>query len=342
MTIAMPEPAAGQLATSSLIVPSSATLEQQMHYAEVYSQSGLLPETFRGKPANVLVAISLAEAMDESLLTITGNLTMVGSKPGWEAKFMRQRARRYGHRIVETFDKATMTATCTIFRADDPKAPITVVMDKARAQAAGWWGKGYWQKDPELMLKNRAVSACVREACNEVLGGVNYEVGELSDAHSTTGDTSRDWWSEVDQAQAVGQLKALHSEAHRHGALDDRLRDHIQARKVELVTAASMSSPDIVEAEAVDVETGEIIEPTPAPAVPSGPKPLTRTTGNAILAEFKRLGVEAAEVDAWMPALGVPVGLRQLSQPDAEELLATVRLIDRERLAELAREAQGQ
>ena len=65
-------------------------------------------------------------------------------------------------------------------------------------------------------------------------------------------------------------------------------------------------------------------------------------TGNAILAEFKRLGVEAAEVDAWMPALGVPVGLRQLSQPDAEELLATVRLIDRDRLAELAREAQGQ
>jgi len=341
MTIATPEPSGAQLPTSSLIVPSTATLEQQMHYAEVYSQSGLLPDTFRGKPANVLVAISLAEAMDESLLTITGNLTMVGSKPGWEAKFMRQRARRYGHRIVETFDKATMTATCTIFRADDPKTPITVVMDKARAQLAGWWGKGYWQKDPELMLKNRAVSACVREACNEVLGGVNYEVGELSDA-STSGDTSRDWWSEVDEAQAVGQLKTIHSEAHRHGALDDRLRDHIQARKAELVAAASVRRPDIVEAEAVDVETGEIIEPTPAPAVSAGPKPLTRTTGNAILAEFKRLGVERPEVDAWLPALGVPVGLTQLSQPDGEELLGVLKNLDRDRLAELAREAQGQ
>lgn len=341
MTIAKSEPSGSQLATSSLIVPSTATLEQQMHYAEVYSQSGLLPDTFRGKPANVLVAISLAEAMDESLLTITGNLTMVGNKPGWEAKFMRQRARRYGHRIVETFDKATMTATCTIFRADDPKTPITVVMDKARAQQAGWWGKGYWQKDPELMLKNRAVSACVREACNEVLGGVNYEVGELSDA-STSGDTSRDWWSEVDEAQAVGQLKTIHSEAHRHGALDDRLRDHIQARKAKLVAAASVRRPDIVDAEVVDVTTGEIIEPTPAPAVSSGPKPLTRTTGNAILAEFKRLGVERPEVDAWLPALGVPVVLTQLLQPDAEELLGVLKNLDRDRLAELAREAQGQ
>lgn len=340
MTIATPEPSSAQLPTSSLIVPSTATLEQQMHYAEVYSQSGLLPDTFRGKPANVLVAISLAEAMDESLLTITGNLTMVGSKPGWEAKFMRQRARRYGHRIVETFDRATMTATCTIFRADDPKTPITVVMDKARAQMAGWWGKGYWQKDPELMLKNRAVSACVREACNEVLGGVNYEVGELSDA-STSGDTSRDWWSEVDEAQAVGQLKTIHSEAHRHGALDERLRDHIQARKAELVAAASLRHPDIVEAEAVDVETGEVIEPTQAPA-PQNPKPLTRTTGNAIIAEFKRLGVERPEVDAWLPALGVPVALRQLSQPDGEELLGVLKNLDRDRLAELAREAQGQ
>ena len=89
----------------------------------------------------------------------------------------------------------------------------------------------------------------------------------------------------------------------------------------------------------VDPGTGEVLESEPTAP---GPKPLTRTTGNALLAEFKRLGVEAAEVDAWMPALGVPVGLRQLSQPDAEELLATVRLIDRDRLAELAREAQGQ
>ena len=99
---------------------------------------------------------------------------------------------------------------------------------------------------------------------------------------------------------------------------------------------------DIMDADVVDVETGEIIEPTPAPAVSSGPKPLTRTTGNAILAEFKRLGVERPEVDAWLPALGVPVVLTQLLQPDAEELLGVLKNLDRDRLAELAREAQGQ
>lgn len=87
--------------------------------------------------------------------------------------------------------------------------------------------------------------------------------------------------------------------------------------------------------ERVDEATGEITDPTSAP----GPKPLTRTTGNALLAEFKRLGVDAAEADAWLPALGVPVGLRQLSQPDAEELLGVLRGLDRDQLAGLAREA---
>lgn len=121
------------------------------------------------------------------------------------------------------------------------------------------------------------------------------------------------------------------------------------ARVVQVDGPANMSAVagEIEPPEQVDEQTGEITEPvtpatlsktTAAPAA-EGPKPLTRTTGNALLAEFKRLGVDAAEVDAWLPALGVPVGLRQLSQPDAEELLGVLRGLDRDQLAELAREA---
>ena len=110
------------------------------------------------------------------------------------------------------------------------------------------------------------------------------------------------------------------------------------AESVAAIAAHEQPHPDDV-----DPDTGEVLDEQPVGEVrPTGPKPLTRTTGNAILAEFKRLGVDAAEVDAWLPALGVPVGLRQLSQSDGEELLAMVRDLDRERLAELAREARGQ
>lgn len=338
MSVAVPEPV-----ESTHVVPSSATLAQQMEYAEVYSQSGLLPDDFRGKPANVLVAISLAEAMDESLLTITGNLTMVGNKPGWESKFMRQRARRYGHRIVETFDRATMTATCTIFRVDDPKTPITVVMDKARAQQAGWWGKGYWAKDPELMLKNRAVAACVREACNEVLGGVNYEASELRDVDDTE-PPARDWWAEAERENNIDRLAALWREAHRHGVLDDRLKQHIQERKAALLAAAAAPAEDVVDAEVVDPVTGEVpmelgegvavadAAPSPSPK----PTPIRRQTITAITRELERCGVDPKTVDAYLPVLQVPrEKLADLTQDEGNDLLAWAKDMTRDQLTEL-------
>jgi len=343
MTLATHEP------TSSPLIP--ADLDAQMHYASVISESGLLPDVFRGKPANVLVAIALAGAMDESLLTITGNLTMVGSKPGWEAKFMRQRARRFGHRIVETFDRATMTATCTIFRADDPRTPITVTVDKARATASGWWGKGYWQKDPQLMLENRALSFCVRKACNEVLGGVNYTTDEVQDgvAGPVEQAPASGWYARVDAAASVPELSALWSEAHRAHALDVPLQDYMKARR-DLLTApvakpASATMPMAPAAERVDTTTGEIvdadvIEPQAEPVLDAA-APIKRATGQSIVRELVRCGVVAESVDAYLPALGIPRALAELTQDEAVELLEMCRTLTRDKLADLMADAAG-
>ena len=135
-----------------------------------------------------------------------------------------------------------------------------------------------------------------------------------------------------------------------------QLRDvqQVQDERERRAETVQVDLPPLIQAgpgERIDPLTGEVeldeildaeVVEAPTPTAPSGPKPLTRTTGNAILAEFKRLGVERPEVDAWLPALGVPVVLTQLSQPDGEELLGVLKGLDRERLAELAREAQGQ
>lgn len=325
--MSVPEPT-----SSHMPVALGADLDAQMKAADIYSQSGLLPDTFRGKPANVLVAIGLAQAMDESLMTITGNLTMVGNKPGWETKFMRQRVRRFGHRIVETFDKATMTATCTIYRADDPKTPITVVMDQERAQLAGWWGKGYWAKDPVLMLENRAASACVRRACNEVLGGVTYAIDELRDETVSVtpiwpAPTPRDWRAEADAATTKDALAALWKEMHRTREATPQLVDHLKARKAQILAA------EVVDAELIDPDTGEVHAPADAPADRA-----KRATVVAITRELVRCGVDAAAVDPYLPAFGIPRDhLIDLSQGEAEDLLAACRLLDRESLGALVR-----
>lgn len=151
-----------------------AQLNAQMRHAELMSQADMIPDKFKNKPANVLVAREIANAMGETPWVTMIELYFVGNIPTFSAKYMRSRVRAAGHILRESFDQSAMTATCVIIRKDDPTFEHVIKWDKKKAEDHGLWGKGHWKKNPELMLKNRAVSECVREACNEVMGGVDY------------------------------------------------------------------------------------------------------------------------------------------------------------------------
>ena len=175
-----------ELATNSF----ENNLSVQMKHAEILSQANMIPDKFKGNPANVLVAQELAQSMGESTWVTMSELSFVGNVPIFSAKYMRTRVRAAKHILRESFDPETMTATCTIIRHDDPDFEHTIRWDKAKAEAHGLWGKGHWKKNPELMLKNRAVSECVREACNEVMGGVDYTREEVENGNFNTGPVS--------------------------------------------------------------------------------------------------------------------------------------------------------
>ena len=164
-------------------------LNAQMRHAEVLSNSNMLPDKFKGNPANVLMAKEIANSMGETPWVTMTELYFVGNTPTFSAKYMRTRVRQAGHILRESFDEATMTATCVIIRSDDPEYEHVVTWNKAKAVAHGLWDKGHWKKNPQLMMKNRAVSECVREACNEVMGGVNYtpeEAESMQTVHATS------------------------------------------------------------------------------------------------------------------------------------------------------------
>ena len=164
-------------------------LNAQMRHAEVLSNSNMLPDKFKGNPANVLMAKEIANSMGETPWVTMTELYFVGNTPTFSAKYMRTRVRQAGHILRESFDESTMTATCVIIRSDDPEYEHVVTWNKAKAVAHGLWDKGHWKKNPQLMMKNRAVSECVREACNEVMGGVNYtpeEAESMQTVHATS------------------------------------------------------------------------------------------------------------------------------------------------------------
>lgn len=163
------------------------SLDTQMRRAELMSKANMIPDKFKGQPANVLVAQEIANSMGESTWVVMSELYFVGNIPTFSAKFMRSRIRDAKHILRESFDPETMTATCIIIRKDDPSYEHIIHWDKAKAEAHGLWGKGHWKKNPELMLKNRAVSECMRQACNEVMKGINYTPEEVENGNFNTG-----------------------------------------------------------------------------------------------------------------------------------------------------------
>lgn len=157
----------------------STSLVERMDYARAVAVAPLLPEAFRSQPANILIAMEVADALEMRPYMVMQEMSVIGGRPAFSAKFMRGLVRRAGHRLRESFEGGV--ARCVIIRTDDPEFEHVATWDQAKAERHGYWGKGHWSKNPELMLKNRAVSECVREACPEVLGGVAYTPDEVDD-----------------------------------------------------------------------------------------------------------------------------------------------------------------
>lgn len=173
------------------------SLDEAMRYSQAIADAGIVPDSFKSQPANILVAQEIAKALGESVWVTMSEMSIISGRPSFSAKFMRSRVRQAGHKLREYFDEETGTAKAVIIRSDDPDFEHTSKWNRAKAEQHGLWGKGHWKKNPELMLKNRSLSEVVREACYEVMGGVAY-----------TPDEVQDFAPEPKQYQATRQPKA--------------------------------------------------------------------------------------------------------------------------------------
>ncbi|MEH1508380.1 hypothetical protein [Cutibacterium avidum] len=253
-----------------------ASLDDQMRYAEALSSATILPPAFHRQPANVLVALAEAAELGESPWTIMQEMAIIGGKPSFSAKFMRTRIRKAGHLLRESFNDGV--ARCVIIRADDPEFEHVATWDRAKAEKHGLWGKGHWAKNPELMLANRALSECVREACYEVMGGVGYTTDEVLDFAPSRPegvtvtehhDDRPDWGiilaamrdTGADQQQVLGVAsRVLGRQVTTLGGLT---QDEINATAAAL-TEAHSDEPEtqepgqLFDAEVIDENTGEV------------------------------------------------------------------------------------
>lgn len=177
--------------TADLALYAPDTLAAKVEYCKLLADSGLLPDAYRAKPANVLYAVEYGESVGIPTMAAINGVHVIKGKPTASAGLVGALVRCAGHKLrVKGNDT---TARAVIVRADDPGFEFESVWTLERAVQAGLCtlrdGKPYarddkgrptsWEKYPAAMLKARATTEVARDACEEVLFGLHYTPEEL-------------------------------------------------------------------------------------------------------------------------------------------------------------------
>lgn len=155
------------------------SLDEQIRYAQVLSDSDLLPKSFQGKPANVLMAIEYGRSLDLTPIQAIQEIVVIQGKPTASANLIGALVRKAGHSLRVRVDAQQLVAVAQIVRKDDPEFTYETRWDMDRAKRAGLASKDNWKNYSEAMLKARAITEVAREACPEALMGIQYTSEEL-------------------------------------------------------------------------------------------------------------------------------------------------------------------
>lgn len=171
--------------TSTDVTIHTSTLTEQMDFARTVvarvegGAVSILPESYRGNPANVLIAVGLGASMGLSPAESLYRIAVIKGKPTAGAELIAANVRKAGHRLRVTGTDSTCTAT--VVRADDPDFEFAVTRDLAWARQMGLASNDNYRKQPGTMLQWRAITAVARLACPEALYGVAYTADEVTD-----------------------------------------------------------------------------------------------------------------------------------------------------------------
>ena len=168
------------------VSPEERAFEFIQRKARMYAASDMVPATYKGKIANVIVAMEMAARQNMPVLQIMQSLYVVHGNPSWKAEYVIARVNESGKfkgPIKYQFEGKDKTRSCTAYAVgitDGEKCELTV--DWEVVEAEGWAKKAgsKWLTMPDVMFRYRAGAWFARAFCPEVLLGVPVE-GEVDD-----------------------------------------------------------------------------------------------------------------------------------------------------------------
>lgn len=161
-------------------------LGEQVEWAKLVASSDIIPDSYKGKPANILIATGFGASMGLSQAESLYRISVIKGKPTMSAELIAAQVRKAGHKLRIVKDEEHTSVTATIVRSDDPDYPISVTRDITWAKSMGLANNQNYQRQAMTMLTWRAITAVAREAAPEALFGVAYTPDEMHDMDDVT------------------------------------------------------------------------------------------------------------------------------------------------------------
>ena len=283
----------------------AALFDQAQRAAVALSKSETVPERYRGKPADCLIAIDLAHCWQMHPIMVMRKVYVIKGQPGIEAQLtvaLVNRSGKYDGEIEYEIEGARATdkdsrVRAYAKRARDGKTVYGPWIDWALVRGEGWLDKGgsKWKTMPEQMFHYRAASWFANRHCPEV----------------TLGMPTTDELHEMKRADVVSIEDAGAKAQDRAAALKDRLNG----------AAPPESDPE------ADTVERPIIPPEPEGATPD-PSPEDNAAEDARLEALSMLheilaakGVSQRDETAFLQLMAKANSLKSLTKEQAEECI---------------------
>ena len=150
--------------------------------AELYSRSSMIPKQFRGKPADIVVAIETGREMGMTPLGALRSLDVIQGKVAFPAKtqlaLMIQSPSYYWHTISSNAE-ILKNGVCVMKGArkgwpDGVVQEVTYSIQEAK-EARLWASSPSWKNHPADMVKHRCVTRFIDTVFADVLMGITSQ-----------------------------------------------------------------------------------------------------------------------------------------------------------------------
>jgi len=154
------------------------TFEQLGQFAAMAARSSMVPQAYRGKPEDIMLAVQMGSEVGLAPMQALQNIATINGRPalwgGAQLGLCKMHPAWVSIEETTTGTGDAMRARCVVIRNGEP--PVVREFGYVEAKQAGLWGKaGPWTQYPARMMQMRARGFALRDAFPDALRGLLSE-----------------------------------------------------------------------------------------------------------------------------------------------------------------------